>query len=159
MVAFRGSTDECFKHFFEASRKSRAERLALAESVGVSVDSTLRRWFTNRSVPTGGHRTRLQSFLVGRGYGVTDVGKPDSSSAKHVVSAKRGLNGGGDKTFMINAAAHIISGLIPIADFLLSDSCSAADRKKLHERAGADSVLMLTSRLRRLCSETARKQL
>lgn len=73
--------------------------------------------------------------------------------------ALSGADAHGEKKFVIEAAAHLVLGLIPLADYLLSESCSEEDRKKLHELAGADSVLKLTTRLRRLCSETARRQL
>lgn len=68
-------------------------------------------------------------------------------------------SGRGEKKLLLRSAARQVTDLTEIADFLLSDSCSVEDRKKLHELAGADSVLKLITRLRRLCSETARRQL
>jgi hypothetical protein len=90
--------------------------------------------------------------------GKSEAKQTNLLAARPALSAANG-SGLSNKKLMLEAAAHFVSGLIPIADYLLSDSCSEEDRKKLHDLAGADSVLKLTTRLRRLCSETARRQL
>ncbi len=144
MTGFRGTLEQCLAHLF--SKKEDA-RPALSAYVGVTLDS-VQRWKSKKTKPSGRAEERVCAFLQQQGYEITETSQTHSH-----------INGHDDKKFMLEAAAHFVSGLIPIADFLLSDTCSEEDRKKLHELAGADSVLRLTTRLRRLCSETARRQL
>jgi hypothetical protein len=63
-----------------------------------------------------------------------------------------------EKERVLEATAQLVLALTSLTDLLLSDSYSAKDRSKLHDLAGADSVLKLTDRLRRLSSETALKR-
>jgi len=156
MAVFRGSTSECLAHLFSDANED--VRPILAAFTGVTLTS-VQRWKAKARRPQGPIEAKVREFLTERGYEVTET--PQGVIPQTAQPAARVTNGSGntEKSAMLVSTAHAVQALIPLADYLLSDSCSEEDRKKLHEIAGANSVLRLTTRLRRLCSETARKQL
>lgn len=156
MVVFRGSIDECLAHLF--SNTNEDVRSTLATFAGVTV-SSVQRWKAKGRKPQGPTKEKVREFLTDRGYEVTESPQPASTQTALPAARAHSASGNSEKSAMLVSTAHAVQALIPLADYLLSDACSEADRTKLHELAGADSVLKLTTRLRRLCSETARRQL
>jgi hypothetical protein len=155
MAVFRGTLTEVLLHFVQHADLTRLEKARLLqEATSAPRQPTVNRWLRGTMFSVHKYATALSELLTQHGYEIID--RDTSSGAADKNERKSVIN---PKSLVIADAAHAVCRLIPIADFLLSDACSEEDRKKLHELAGPDSVLKLTTRLRRLCSETARRQL
>lgn len=63
------------------------------------------------------------------------------------------------KQQMIEALASMTQAMRPLADYLLSDSCTAADREKFRMLTQRVGVFDLKNKLARLCGERARETL
>lgn len=59
---------------------------------------------------------------------------------------------------ILNSAANLVQGLLPLLELIASDAFSAAERAQLRERAGGDGIFKLSNVLEDLCGERARNQ-
>ncbi len=62
------------------------------------------------------------------------------------------------KDALIESFANSIKAMLPLAEYLIS-RCTPEDRDKLRKLADGNGVFRLSTRLNRLCSETARREL
>lgn len=63
-----------------------------------------------------------------------------------------------DRDVLIESFAGSVKALIPLAQVLVSDDVTPAERAKVRELAGGDGVFTLANALFSLCSETSRKK-
>jgi hypothetical protein len=83
-----------------------------------------------------------------------------TSTAAPVVEVAPGIPAAKLTTDEIIAIfSHMVQTMRPLADFLLSDRCSAEDRDRLRQEAGRVGVFDLKNKLVRLCGERARNTL
>lgn len=64
-----------------------------------------------------------------------------------------------ERQALIASTAHLIQGLLPLAELLTSDQFTDADRQALRQQAGSNRVFDLKNALAGLCGERARQKM
>ena len=81
-----------------------------------------------------------------------------AAATVHRVEQPEPLSGGTRRNGELEMLGHLILAMLPLAERVASDSCSAQDRRDLRQMVGNDGVFHLSTALNALCGEEARKQ-